>query len=211
MRGPIRADPAPGLKAQLAEAYAEFAESDAALSNKRTELAAREAELAARKAHLLQRKAALLAEKQRELQLLEDHRDAVMADVRRWYGDGCSSYGVLSQLKHALHAARQAELAGAPDAIVVGVLLHDIGWKLAMRDPAKPKPSWLLSFGRPDDDGIASSFGILSHFGNQGGSASQLRAQHDTIGGAWARLMGFEEGVAHIIEGRVRSAGVQPY
>jgi hypothetical protein len=204
MRGPI----APGLKAQLAEAYAEFAESDAALSNKRTELAAREAELAARKAHLLQRKAALLAEKQRELQLLEDHRDAVMADVRRWYGG--SSCGVLSQLKHALHAARQAELAGAPDAIVVGVLLHDIGWKLATRDPSKPKPSWLLSFGRPDDECIASSLGILSHFGNQGGSASQLRAQHDTIGGAWARLMGFEEGVAHIIEGRVRSAGVQP-
>ena len=37
------AERATGLKAQLAEAYAEFAESDATLAQKRADLAAREA------------------------------------------------------------------------------------------------------------------------------------------------------------------------
>ena len=47
------------------------------------------------------------------------HRDAVMASLREWYGDG-GMYGTLTQLDHALQCARQAEMAGAPDEVVIG-------------------------------------------------------------------------------------------
>ena len=50
------ADLAPGLKAQLAEAYAEFAESDSQLAQKRADLVAREAALKAKQQALHQRK-----------------------------------------------------------------------------------------------------------------------------------------------------------
>lgn len=55
------AERATGLKAQLAEAYAEFAESDATLAQKRADLAAREAALNSRMEELKRRKAELLA------------------------------------------------------------------------------------------------------------------------------------------------------
>ena len=74
---------APGLTAQLAEAYAEFAESDAQLSQKRADLVAREAALKARQQALQQRKALLLAEKSEKARdsaslEVDGHREAVL-------------------------------------------------------------------------------------------------------------------------------------
>lgn len=65
---------------------------------------------------------------------MEEHKDEVLASIRKFYEDG-SSYGSLSQRLHGLQAARQAVLAGAPKEVVVGALLHDIGWKLARQVP----------------------------------------------------------------------------
>lgn len=48
---------------------------------------------------------------------IDKHREAVLATIHEYYADG-SSYGLLSQRLHGLQAARQAELAGAPDAVV---------------------------------------------------------------------------------------------
>ena len=52
-------------------------------------------------------------------------------------------------------------------------------------------------------DSIAANLGILKFCGTGGGGGEQLRAQHDVIGAAWLRMMGFAELVPHVVEGHV--------
>jgi hypothetical protein len=59
-----------------------------------------------------------------------EHKASVWSELCDFYDDG-SSYGTLSQRIHGLQAAKQAAMAGAPKEVIVGALLHDIGWKLA--------------------------------------------------------------------------------
>lgn len=59
-----------------------------------------------------------------------EHKASVWSELCDFYDDG-SSYGTLSQRTHGLQAAKQAAMAGAPKEVIVGALLHDIGWKLA--------------------------------------------------------------------------------
>ena len=151
---------------------------------------------------------------------MDAHRDTVVKDIIEMYNDG-STYGLLSQLTHALQSARQAEMAGAPKEIIVGVLLHDIGWKLsgilsersAPADNSKTSScslheqqgKGLMSSAdvAPPKESVAQKLGILEFCGNENGTQEQLRAQHDVIGAVWARMMGFDSTVAHIIEGHV--------
>ena len=124
---------------------------------------------------------------------LDAHRARVLEEVRALYNDG-SLYGELSQLKHALQSARQAEMAGAPGSVVVGALLHDVGWKLAgiASERSGGAGAGLVTGadGRPPAGSIAERMGILEFCGNAGGGAEELRAQHDVVGSVWARMMG---------------------
>ena len=64
--------------------------------------------------------------------LLQEHRTQVVQQLHAWYSDGkLHPDGKLSMLSHALQCARQAQRAGAAEPIVVGALLHDVGWQLA--------------------------------------------------------------------------------
>ena len=136
----------------------------------------------------------------------EAQKESVLATINAFYDDG-SSYGHLSQRAHALQAAKQAAMAGAPKEIVVGALLHDIGWKLAKKTPASGELSEGaagISNRAPEADCVAASLGILSHCEiPEGADSARLRAQHDVIGGTWLRMHGFDEAVAHITEGHV--------
>ena len=138
---------------------------------------------------------------------LAAHRDETIDNLRGWYQDG-SSYGLLTQRQHAMQAAHQAKLAGAPEAIIVGALLHDIGWKLSREQPGAESHGEdlqnAISMKPPDKLCVASQLGILSHCGlPDGADDSRIRAQHDVIGGCWLRMHGFDETCAHITEGHV--------
>ena len=117
-------------------------------------------------------------------------KDAVLGEIRAFYDDG-SSYGYLSQRLHALQAARQAELAGAPKEVVVGALLHDVGWKLSREAPSKECSMGAdgISARPPEKGCIAERLGILTHCEiPEGADSARLRAQHDVIGGTWLRI-----------------------
>ena len=139
-----------------------------------------------------------------------EQKDAVLAELRSFYDDG-SSYGVLSQRVHGLQAAQQAAMADAPKEVIVGALLHDIGWKLAREVPNAEKSMGEgaelaagISNKAPDKGCIAEQLGILTHCEiPEGADVARLRAQHDVIGGTWLRMKGFDETVAHITEGHV--------
>lgn len=133
----------------------------------------------------------------------------VWTEIEGYYGDKSSYVGLLSQRAHALQCARQADEAGASDEVVVGSLLHDIGWKLARQDPSAETAmskgaAAAVSTRAPDKECLAEQLGILSHctIPNEAGEA-QIRAQHDVIGGTWLRMRGFHEDCAHVVEGHV--------
>eukprot|EP00239_Pterosperma_sp_CCMP1384_P006351 CAMPEP_0197853678 /NCGR_PEP_ID=MMETSP1438-20131217/23169_1 /TAXON_ID=1461541 /ORGANISM="Pterosperma sp., Strain CCMP1384" /LENGTH=207 /DNA_ID=CAMNT_0043468163 /DNA_START=115 /DNA_END=735 /DNA_ORIENTATION=+ len=144
----------------------------------------------------------------------QEHKDAVWAELLQLYNDG-SEYEGLSQLDHALQAANQAAEFGAEKEVIVGALLHDVGWKLAGATPfnidnaAKDGKNIqadndLQGCCAPDEDCIAAKLGILALCGvNDGASADQMRAQHDLIGATFLRMRGFSERVAHVVEGHV--------
>lgn len=144
---------------------------------------------------------------------LDAHRDAVYKKLLEWYSDD-SGYGVVNQRDHALQTALLAERSGAPDSVVVGALLHDIGWKLVEAAPGETamelnEGAPAVSDAPPNANSIAAKMGILSLCG--GGSSSdpnniseeQQRAQHDVIGSTFIRMTGFDETVAGVIEGHV--------
>ncbi len=153
-----------------------------------------------------------MAEKPYPIDSLEAHRNDLIKKFNEWYSDG-SSYGALSQRLHGLQAAHQATLAGAPKEIVVGALLHDIGWKLSREKPSDESHSedGLMPGGvdsiihrAPEKDCIAEQLGILAHCEiPEGAGVEQQRAQHDVIGGTYLRMNGFDETCAHIVEGHV--------
>ena len=122
--------------------------------------------------------------------------DETLVNLTRWYADE-SFYGAddqITQLAHALQAARQAELAGAPEAVVVGALLHDVGWKLAGVDGRVDTA--------PGETSMAAQLGILST--TTGGA--EARARHDAVGAAYLRRAGFDELAVRMVEGHVESA-----
>ena len=130
-------------------------------------------------------------------------------EIEQYYSDKSSYVGLLSQQAHALQCARQADEAGASDEVVVGSLLHDVGWKLARKDPSAETAmsngaAAAVSERAPDEECLAQQLGILTHcvIPNGAGDA-QIRAQHDVIGGTWLRMRGFHEDCAHVVEGHV--------
>ena len=139
---------------------------------------------------------------------LKAHRAATIARLREIYADG-SSYGYLTQKQHALQAARQAQIAGAPEAVVVGALLHDVGWKLSRAAPAMESLTESgdpdsISMRPPEETCLAAQLGILSTCAiPEGADEAQVRAQHDVVGAEFVRISGLDETVAHIIEGHV--------
>ena len=149
-----------------------------------------------------------------EVAALEAHRAAVLEAIKTMYNDN-SAYGHLSQLIHALQSARQAEMSGAPEAIVVGALLHDIGWKLCALDAERTEPNGGAGLvtsvdAPPPRDSIAAKMGILRFCGSDTGNNAnsdmppeQLRAMHDVVGSVWARMNGFDASVSNVIEGHV--------
>lgn len=147
-----------------------------------------------------------------EKEAMEEHRARVIGAIRTMYDDG-SSYGELSQMVHALQTAKQAEMAGAPEAIVVGALLHDVGWKLCGLASERTCGADIISSvdEPPPGDSIAAEMGILEFCGSTHETADaaaemkpeQLRAQHDVVGSVWARMQGFDASVCDVIEGHV--------
>ena len=117
--------------------------------------------------------------------LLSEHRKAVVAQLHEWYSDGALNPELdgNSHLSHSLQCARQAQLAGATEPIIVGALLHDIGWQLATT-----QPDFLSYCAIPDD--LPADVKKMC-----------IWKQHDVIGGTWLRMQGFDEKCAHITEG----------
>ena len=139
---------------------------------------------------------------------LEAHREQVWQEIATYYADN-SLYSNLTQRDHALQCAHQAAEAGASPEVIVGSLLHDIGWKLAKENPAEEAAMTAdaaasVSISAPDEECVAAKLGILHHCAiGDGAKADQLRAQHDVIGACWLRMRGFHEDVAHVVEGHV--------
>lgn len=103
-----------------------------------------------------------------------------------------------------------AKLAGAKAAVIVGGLLHDVGWKLVSEDPSvRGAASSNIESARgqwarpPESNSVAEKLGILRFCGVETADSEQMRAQHDVIGAMWLRMMGFDEVVAHVTEGHV--------
>ena len=111
----------------------------------------------------------------------------------------------MSQLDHACQAALQARKAGYPDPVMVGALLHDIGWKLATADPRMSCGEMSEVYEQtPSDASVAARLGILAVIGaDHGMAAGQQRAQHDVIGATFLRMHGFDERCARLVEGHV--------
>ena len=114
---------------------------------------------------------------------LQEHRKAVVAQLHAWYSDGALQPDGNSHLSHSLQCARQAQLAGATEPIIVGALLHDIGWQLATAQPG------FLSYCAIPDDLPADVKQMC------------VWKQHDVIGGQWLRMQGFDDECAHVTEG----------
>ena len=114
---------------------------------------------------------------------LQEHRKAVVAQLHAWYSDGALQPDGNSHLSHSLLCARQAQLAGATEPIIVGALLHDIGWQLATAQPQ------FLSYCAIPEDLPADVKQMC------------VWKQHDIIGGTWLRMQGFDEKCASVTEG----------
>ena len=128
------------------------------------------------------------------LNALEMTVEETVSKLTEFYLDG-SAYGAdpISQLNHGLQTAFQAQkvYGYSDERVIVGALLHDIGWKLCGYaadgvDAAPPSES------------VAASLGILTFT-----SSEEQRARHDVIGGAYLRMAGFPEVTASIAEGHV--------
>lgn len=82
--------------------------------------------------------------------------DEIWALFRRW---GAERYGEdVTQEEHARQTAARAEAAGAPPALVVAALLHDIGHLLEAADRD-------ATFGDPAHDGRGASWLAARGFG----------------------------------------------
>ena len=135
------------------------------------------------------------------------HREKTVALIAEWY-KADSEYGTdgVSQLDHACQAALQARKAGYPDPVMVGALLHDIGWKLATADPRMSCGEMSEVYEQTPDaeNSVAARLGILAVIGaDHGMAAGQQRAQHDVIGATFLRMHGFDERCARLVEGHV--------
>lgn len=129
------------------------------------------------------------------------HKQSVISCIRRYYKGDTDMYNELTQEEHALQAACLAASSGADEATVVAALLHDVGWKLCKAAPKGGIDD--LYDKQPERGSVAEQLGILAFCGNSGAGEEALRAQHDVIGATWLRMQGFDEKVAHLVEGHV--------
>jgi len=144
--------------------------------------------------------------------MLRKSRMEIWKDLSEMYADS-SSYGGLSQLDHALQAAYSARQSGASTEAIVAALLHDVGWKLSNTAPFKIDDRAKKKQKLDDNDtsgdcvptkgSLAETLGILTVCSAESGDREAQRAQHDVIGATYVRMLGFDERVAHLIEGHV--------
>ena len=80
---------------------------------------------------------------------------------------------------------------GHTEAVVVGALLHDVGWKLSGVEGRVDS--------RPDAASLAARLGILE---TTTGDA-EARARHDAVGAAYLRRAGFDDLAVRMVEGHV--------
>jgi len=135
--------------------------------------------------------------------------DELWAEIESLYMNDSAYSGQLTQLGHALQTAALADAAGACQLTVVAALLHDVGWKLACCEPTEmdmagnDDSEGSCCFAAPETISAAARLGILQLCASGGADAEQQRAQHDVIGATFLRMRGFEEKVAHLVEGHV--------
>lgn len=138
-----------------------------------------------------------------------DWREEVVNEIMRMYQDDTeyhagAEFGV-TQMAHALQAGHLATQAGGSHHTIIGALLHDIGWKLAERNPAFVLMPSLQekTFIAVGNNSLASRLGILRLCDAADADAERQQAQHDLIGATFLRMRGFHEDIPHLVEGHV--------